>query len=119
MQLRIILRNLMKEKRLTFRSLSKLSGCSESSLKDWSNGISPRDLDAVKRVADTLGVTFEYLIFGAEPGLESASKTQVAAAETKTIYNGWAHISIAIPSMPVSPEPMMKDKADSADGAVL
>ncbi|MEY4064885.1 MAG: hypothetical protein RIR26_1093 [Pseudomonadota bacterium] len=70
MKLSSNLRKLMKEKFLTTKSLSAETEIPEGTLKTWLAGSAPRSLEDVRRVAQFLNVSFEYLIFGNEDSIE-------------------------------------------------
>lgn len=57
---------LLKEKDLTVAQLSRSCKVSQKTLHEWISGRSPRNLNHVKSVADYLGVTLDFLIFGLE-----------------------------------------------------
>ena len=59
-----ILRRLVDEKGLSILGLAKSTGIPKSTLADWLNGSTPSDLHALKKLADTLGVTMAYLATG-------------------------------------------------------
>lgn len=54
----------LKAKGWTAAELSRRSRVSKSVLSKWEAGARPRDLDQVKRVADTLGTSLDWLCFG-------------------------------------------------------
>lgn len=60
------LQKLMREHDLTAKALAEKSGVPRSTIGGWVNGISPSKLHDVRKVARTLGCSFEYLIFGSE-----------------------------------------------------
>ena len=70
MKLSSNLRKLMKEKFLTTKSLSAEIEIPEGTIKTWLSGSAPRSLEDVRRVAQFLNVSFEFLIFGNEESLE-------------------------------------------------
>lgn len=88
-----VLSHLMKEKKLTFKKLSEMSGVSMSTLKGWSANVEPKSMIAVRNVSKILGVTSEYLIFG-----EDAQNTiDLNQLITQKIYSGWIKITIETP----------------------
>lgn len=64
MKLKEILRQLIKEKGISVTSLSKNAKVPLQTLNNWLSGLKPRDLDQVKSVADYLGVSLDYLVYG-------------------------------------------------------
>lgn len=63
----------MKEKFLNTKTLSAEIDIPEGTLKTWLAGSAPRSLEDVRRVAQYLNVSFEYLIFGDEESIERLS----------------------------------------------
>lgn len=58
------LRALIRRNGLTITSLAKDIGVSAKTVNEWLAGRSPRDMNAVKRCAERLGVSLHYLLFG-------------------------------------------------------
>ena len=58
-----VLSRIMKERRLSIKELSKLSGVPTSTLHEWQNGRSPRDPVKAKKLADALGISLNQLLF--------------------------------------------------------
>ena len=54
--------HLMRERGFSVRKTAAQIGISNSTLQDWRVGAIPRDLPAVKRLADLCEVTFEDLL---------------------------------------------------------
>lgn len=110
MGLRTILRQLMKEKKMTYKALAQLASVPESSLKDWSNGVVPRDMVAVKRVSEILGVSFEYLILGSDGPGNSDVGMVLKSIPTKIIHSGWVKLSIEVPDSEISDTGVLNKK---------
>jgi transcriptional regulator with XRE-family HTH domain len=68
----------MEERKLTIAELSRTSGVGRSTIQGWLHGARPRDLQDVKRVANTLKVTFEFLCLGQEDRDLSKALSQAA-----------------------------------------
>lgn len=66
MRLSNVLRRLMKQKELTTKQLAFDVSIPEGTLKTWLAGSAPRSLSDVRKVAQFLNVSFEFLIFGDE-----------------------------------------------------
>lgn len=99
-----MLKHLMNEKRMTFKRLSQLSGVPISTIKTWSSGVEPKSLSAARKVARTLGVSVEYLVFG-----ESDQKPPtLGELLTTQLFSGWCKVTI---EMPVT-SPIPKEKKD-------
>lgn len=60
----IRLKAILKEKKLTFRKAAAIAGVSASVIDSWTNGATPSDLHAVKRLSDHLQVDFTWLLLG-------------------------------------------------------
>lgn len=103
-----VLKHLMNEKKLTFKKLSELSGVPISTIKTWSAGVEPKSFAAARKVARVLGVSVEYLVFGA------TDKNQLSLQEilTTQLFSGWCKVTI---EMPVT-TPIAKTKRDGQDG---
>lgn len=66
MRLSNVLRKLMKQREITTKQLAKDVSIPEGTLKTWLAGSAPRSLADVRKVAQFLNVSFEFLIFGEE-----------------------------------------------------
>jgi transcriptional regulator with XRE-family HTH domain len=64
MKLKTVLRDLIKEEGITVSQLSKKSGVPVQTLHNWLSGMEPRSLKQVRKVADYLEVSIDYLCFG-------------------------------------------------------
>lgn len=67
------LKALLRESDTTVAQLARASGVSAKTLYNWLAGQKPRDLDAVKKIADYFKVSIERLCYGAEPQPPKAS----------------------------------------------
>lgn len=65
-----VLQQLLKEKNISMRELAKRSGVPASNLTEWSANRSPKNPVQTKKVAEALGVTMHYLLFGEDDGQE-------------------------------------------------
>lgn len=81
MKLSSNLRKLMKQRDATTKSLAVDVGIPEGTIKTWLAGSAPRSLSDVRRVAQFLNVTFEYLVFGDELSLKSVVDRQSKSYE--------------------------------------
>lgn len=88
-----VLPYLMKEKKLTYKQLSDISGVPASTIKGWSANVEPKSMVAVRKVARILGVTSEYLIFGEDPN----NTIDLNQLVTQKLYSGWVKITIETP----------------------
>jgi len=73
MQLKTILKRLIKEKGLTITGLSRTTKVPLQTLHGWLQGSEPKSLRQVKAVADQLDVDLDYLCFGIESKNETFS----------------------------------------------
>lgn len=72
------IKDLLKERNMKQKDLSKLSGVSESTLSDWIKGAREPGVYGLSQVAQALGVTLDYLM-----GLDSvATEIQVITGFT-------------------------------------
>jgi transcriptional regulator with XRE-family HTH domain len=70
-ELKIILRKIIREKGLTIAGLSRATKVPVQTLHGWLQGIEPKSIRQVKAVADYLGVDLDYLCFGIKPKSEN------------------------------------------------
>lgn len=66
MELKMILKKLIKEKGITITALSKKTKVPLQTLHGWLQGSEPKSLRQVKKVADFFEVDLDYLCFGIE-----------------------------------------------------
>lgn len=88
-----ILSAIMKERGLTLKQISQMAGVSLSVASDWTAGNSPRDLRAVHKLSQALGVEFSRLLIG-----ESDTTKEVISLaelfEENEIFDGLVRINI-------------------------
>lgn len=70
-QLKFILKKLIREKGITIVSLSKKTEVPLQTIHGWLQGSEPKSLRQVKAIADALGVDLDYLCFGIEPKIKN------------------------------------------------
>ena len=68
-----VLKNIMEKERHTLATMSKGTGISKSTISEWLNNRSPNPAQAVK-LADHLGVSLHFLLFGKEDAQEPIQK---------------------------------------------
>lgn len=73
LKINTILKRLMKESGETLISLSKSTGVPKSTISEWLSNRSPNPVQAVK-VANALGVSLHYLLFGEDDAQEAFQK---------------------------------------------
>lgn len=91
LKIAITLKKLMKDQRLSVKSLSKSSGVAVSTLHEWLNGRVPRSPIQTKKVADCLGVSLNRLLFD-EADLAEAINLQQLLKED--VFSGTFEINI-------------------------
>lgn len=69
-----ILKQLIKERRLTIKEISKGSGVPPTTIAEWANERTPKNPQQVRKVAQFLGVSIHYLLFGEEDSQEPIQK---------------------------------------------
>jgi len=74
MKLSSTLPELLKQNGMTLRQLSKTSGVPVSTLSEWSSNREPKSPLQTKKVAEALGVTMHYLLFGEDDSQEPIQK---------------------------------------------
>lgn len=88
-----ILSTIMKERDLTLKQISQMAGVSLSVASDWTAGNSPRDLRAVYKLSQALGIEFSRLLLG-----ESDTAKEVTSLaelfEENEIFDGLVRINI-------------------------
>lgn len=90
-----ILNELMKQRSISSRALSKATGVPQSTLSHLLSGRSSQKPEHLLEIAKHFGVSMEYLIFGEDqqtPTLESVL--------TEEVFSGWLRVKIerAIPN---------------------
>ncbi|MCB9229970.1 MAG: helix-turn-helix transcriptional regulator [Deltaproteobacteria bacterium] len=55
---------LLKENGLSIRAAAEVAGTAPSNISNWLAGSNPTDFDALKKLADTLGVSIGYILLG-------------------------------------------------------
>ena len=60
---------IMNERGLTHRQIAEMAGCPTSSVNDWvgKDASVPHDLTRVSKLANSLGVSFQWLLLGEKP----------------------------------------------------
>lgn len=85
------LKLLIRQRGMTTSELARQISVSPKTISDWlAGGRTPRDMDAVRRCAQFLNVSFHYLLFG-----EEDAKSLVGELLRKTeVHTGLYEISI-------------------------
>jgi lambda repressor-like predicted transcriptional regulator len=66
----IVMNRMMKEKKLSIKELSRLSGVPSSTLHEWLNLRIPKSPVQVKKVANVLNVSLDHLLFDEQEALK-------------------------------------------------
>lgn len=75
-----MLRSILRERDLTLKEVSQKCGVSISTLHEWENNRAPKNPIQVAKVAQCLGISLHYLLFGfkdPEEALERIIKNEV------------------------------------------
>lgn len=81
-----IYKRLLDEKGLKNSDISRATGISNMTLSDWKRGVSKPKSDKMKKIADFLGVSVEYLETGEEVKFE-VPKFEKEHIELITLYS--------------------------------
>lgn len=73
LKIKSVLKKLMKESGETLASISKATGVPKSTISEWLGNRSPNPVQAV-RVANHLGVSLHFLLFGQDDSQEPLQK---------------------------------------------
>ncbi len=65
---------IIKDRRLTLKEVSKGSGVPATTLAEWQGNRTPKNPNQVRSVAKFLGISLHYLLFGEEDGQEPIQK---------------------------------------------
>jgi len=90
MEFATTLKDLIRQQGLTTAKLAKRINVSPKTISDWLTGRTPRDLDAVKRCAETFQVSVHYLLYGEDDPRNLISKI----LEKTEIHTGLYEVSI-------------------------
>lgn len=74
MKIGVTLQNLLKQQNLSLRELSKRSGVPYTTLQEWTGNRNPKNSIQVRKVANLLGVSMHFLLFGEEDIHEPLTK---------------------------------------------
>lgn len=68
------LKGLLKTRRMTLKEVSIATGVPSSTLSEWLNNRSPKNPEQTRKVAQYLGVSLHFLLFGEEDSQEPIQK---------------------------------------------
>lgn len=89
LQLSVVLRRLMKERKISLRQLSKITGIKPSTLSGWCNNVSPRDLTEVLICARHFKMSLEQFLFDTPPDASNLENFL-----TEDVFNGFLKVKI-------------------------
>lgn len=72
-----IFAKLIEERGITPYRVHKETGVAQSTLSDWKNGKGTPSVDKLKKIADFLGVSVDYLLTGKEKSDQTAGLSNV------------------------------------------
>jgi transcriptional regulator with XRE-family HTH domain len=84
-----ILNGLMKKKGIRIAELSKATGVPRTTLNEWSSNRSPKNPMQLRAVANYLGVSIHFLLFGEEDQQEPIQKIM-----KEEFFNGTFEVNI-------------------------
>lgn len=88
-----ILTAIMKERKLSLKQVSQMCGVSTSVVSDWTAGNTPRDLHAVHKLSQALGIDFSRLLFGESDAVKEITSLAELFEENE-IFDGLVRINI-------------------------
>lgn len=85
----------MDEKRISIRKTAAAAGVSPSTIDDWRSGTTPTDYYAVRKLAQRLGVSFEWLLTG-EGGVQNNRSPSITELFENggVLFDGYAKVTI-------------------------
>lgn len=86
------LSSVLMEKKVSKRQAAKAAGVAASVIDSWVGGATPGDLKAIKRLCDSLAVSFVWLLTGDDDS--RARPTMVEMFDTVPYFDGYARIKI-------------------------
>lgn len=69
-----VLRSIIEERRLTLKEIAKATSVPASTIAEWSNNRAPKNPVHAQRVANFLGISLHFLLFGEEDHQEPIQK---------------------------------------------
>lgn len=84
--------SVLSEKKLSKRQAAKIAGVAPSVMDSWAGGSTPADLKAIKKLCDSLRISFVWLLTG---DIESSTQpTMTELFDTVPYFDGYARIRI-------------------------
>ena len=96
---------LMDEQDITIRELAEFVSISPSTLNNWRSGVQPTSYSKVKLLAKKLGVSFEFLLTGAdESNATNGNSITEIFQDGGNVFEGYLEVKIKrlIPRKPIT-----------------
>ena len=95
MELRHVLKKLMKERGVSVKSLAEVTGVPLGTIKTFLSGSRPRDIRQVLAIARFFEVSLEFMFTGED----AAAEATIQGFPRELVYDGWLKVKIerAIP----------------------
>lgn len=90
-----ILRQEMKDRKLTVRAVGELSGVSPSVVQGWLNNVNPHNLFAVAQLAESLGMSFRGLLLGQRESIDGSGSI-AEILEEKEFFEGICRVKLQL-----------------------
>ncbi len=90
MELKKILADLLKQKKMTVKKLADDTQIPASSIRTWLAGASPRSLDDLKKVAKYFNVSLDYLTFGEN----DKGPATLEELPLERVFQGWLLVDV-------------------------
>jgi transcriptional regulator with XRE-family HTH domain len=88
------LKYLMKSRKISLIELAKSSGVPKSSIHDWTQGSSPKNLLHLKKVSDVLGLTIDELLFSDVSLINEKTSASIFPKSEHEIVDGLFRVRI-------------------------
>ena len=90
-----ILRQEMKDRKLTVRAVGEISGVSPSVVQGWLNNVNPHNLFAVAQLAESFGMSFRGLLLGQRESVDGGGSLS-EILEEKEYFEGICRVKIQL-----------------------
>lgn len=84
----------MASKSLTVREAAEVAGVSPSTIQGWREGSMPTDFDAVRKLAERLGVTLGFLLTGYEDKKAQMPSVNQVFKDGGTVFDGYLEVHV-------------------------
>ena len=93
----LTLKSLMKQKGITLKALGAATGVSISTISEWTRNRPPKNPVQAKSVAEYLGVSLHYLLFGVSDTKEQVNLNEIIKND---LFSGIFEINLKRIKMP-------------------